>query len=403
MTEEYVLKHKELPVMYFNIDTDRFVISEIKNIVDKKRLPFVLKESDNMTICADLMGRWIEYRGISESRRDYEEKLIKYNAKNGRELSVNSFGLNLTDQYWLHKTKHDLKWKDYNFFNNGFKRLVEKRIYPSEKKDESDNIHPDFSVDGGIIKEWLYDGKDRILVKEGKSKYNQEPFNEVIASKIMKYLGITHVDYSLKRIKKNAVSICKCMVNENTELLYARNVFDLNENKELDRYKQYIDICEKNGLKEIYKDLDNMIIIDYLIGNTDRHPRNFGIIRNADNLEWIKAAPIYDNGNSLFYSEDIKKINNNNIDSFCKWTSISNKNNLDNIKYPEWYNESKIKDILNIINNGLKYNDLLSIERISKITDIIETRIKELNKILSKKVGNKVRINNNTKKHKNKY
>ena len=43
-----------------------------------------------------------------------------------------------------------------------------------------------------------------------------------------------------------------------------------------------------------------MLTIDYLIANTDRHLNNFGAIRNADTLEWIGMAPIFDSGTSLW-------------------------------------------------------------------------------------------------------
>ena len=43
-----------------------------------------------------------------------------------------------------------------------------------------------------------------------------------------------------------------------------------------------------------------MIVLDFIIVNTDRHYNNFGLIRNADTLEWISVAPIYDSGTSMW-------------------------------------------------------------------------------------------------------
>jgi hypothetical protein len=47
-----------------------------------------------------------------------------------------------------------------------------------------------------------------------------------------------------------------------------------------------------------------MLAIDYLTGNIDRHWGNFGILRNADNLEILGHAPLYDSGFSLWYNVD---------------------------------------------------------------------------------------------------
>ncbi|MED4571769.1 HipA domain-containing protein [Brevibacillus agri] len=49
-----------------------------------------------------------------------------------------------------------------------------------------------------------------------------------------------------------------------------------------------------NFIEELYK----MMVFDTLIGNTDRHQDNFGIIRNEKTNE-IRFAPFYDNSSSL--------------------------------------------------------------------------------------------------------
>ena len=47
--------------------------------------------------------------------------------------------------------------------------------------------------------------------------------------------------------------------------------------------------------------LDYMIMTDFIITNSDRHWHNFGILRDVETLRFISLAPIYDNGNSMFY------------------------------------------------------------------------------------------------------
>ena len=46
-----------------------------------------------------------------------------------------------------------------------------------------------------------------------------------------------------------------------------------------------------------------MIVLDYLIVNEDRHQNNFGVIRRADTLEYVGAAPVYDSGTSLWFDK----------------------------------------------------------------------------------------------------
>ncbi len=51
-----------------------------------------------------------------------------------------------------------------------------------------------------------------------------------------------------------------------------------------------------------------MLAVDYIIANSDRHFRNFGVIRNANTLEWIGFAPLFDCGTSLWFNQIAKNI-----------------------------------------------------------------------------------------------
>ena len=45
-----------------------------------------------------------------------------------------------------------------------------------------------------------------------------------------------------------------------------------------------------------------MIMTDFIITNSDRHWYNFGILRDVETLRFVSMAPIFDNGNSMFYN-----------------------------------------------------------------------------------------------------
>ena len=58
-------------------------------------------------------------------------------------------------------------------------------------------------------------------------------------------------------------------------------------------------------IENIEKQLCQMLTVDCIIANSDRHFNNFGFIRNADTLEWEGLAPVYDTGTSLFHDVSI--------------------------------------------------------------------------------------------------
>jgi len=58
-------------------------------------------------------------------------------------------------------------------------------------------------------------------------------------------------------------------------------------------------------MEQLQYDMDYQIITDFIISEYDRHLNNFGIIRNADTLKWIRKAPAFDSGGCLFANKEI--------------------------------------------------------------------------------------------------
>ena len=51
---------------------------------------------------------------------------------------------------------------------------------------------------------------------------------------------------------------------------------------------------------EAYEEIKSMLVFDAVIYNEDRHFGNFGVLRDNHSGELLGAAPIFDNGLSLF-------------------------------------------------------------------------------------------------------
>lgn len=62
-------------------------------------------------------------------------------------------------------------------------------------------------------------------------------------------------------------------------------------------------------MRDIRLALDQMLTVDYLIANEDRHLYNFEVIRNAGTLEFLGSAPVFDSGCSLWYNSPTSRIN----------------------------------------------------------------------------------------------
>ena len=98
------------------------------------------------------------------------------------------------------------------------------------------------------------------------------------------------------------------------------------------------------GIKDISEKVNEMLTIDYLIGNTDRHWKNFAVLRDTNTLQYIKFAPIYDNDRAFDYSSD----NNYMVGTMTvdKIKNIVKENKITKWTYEEF--AEKIKPILEI-------------------------------------------------------
>jgi len=152
------------------------------------------------------------------------------------------------------------------------------------------------------------DGK-RCLVKGGSGAIQQEPYNEVLASRLMERLGISHVYYTLLIQDEYPYSVCENFITKQTELVTAWYVMQTRQKpNHVSVYQHYLNCCEALGIPGMADALNRMIVVDFLIANEDRHQNNFGVIRNAETLEWLGAAPIYDSGSSLWFSKPLALI-----------------------------------------------------------------------------------------------
>jgi hypothetical protein len=87
-----------------------------------------------------------------------------------------------------------------------------------------------------------------------------------------------------------------------------------------------------------------MITLDYIIANEDRHFNNFGLLRNAETLEWIGMAPIYDSGSSLGYDKLPGQMKSEK-DVGCKPFKNRHTELLQLAQSFEWLDLSKLRDV----------------------------------------------------------
>ena len=297
MGSSYVLMHKDVKVAVLEMDEDYGLVSKIGKVYDIQHMP-VGTVYDGVVDRRGVKDWWAS-RSIPASRsglRDFLESLGLYDA---RALLTKSMGLSLSDQYWICPEDSKIRWEDVNFFDNPFSEDIGNMLFWSKISGDIDMMSPDNTSDGVLKKRWkIMDGK-RCLIKGSTGTTRQEPFNEVMASKLADVLGIPHVEYDVIWMDGRPYSVCEDFIDRDTELISACRVMASQKKRnDMSTYRHYVECCSELGV-DIVPFLDRMLVLDYIMGNTDRHTNNLGLIRNPDTLGWMGPAPIFDSGTSL--------------------------------------------------------------------------------------------------------
>lgn len=378
-TLRYTLMHKNIAVADIDIDETLGGISKIRGIISEEHLPVgvVRMQRQNETIDRFAFNQWWTGRSIPESRMGISDMLDTLGIASSNLLLTKCLGLSLSDHYWIRPYESNMLWEDVNFFDNGFSDDIGDLLFGTNGKNSGfDLCSPDNTSDGNLKKRWkIIDGK-RCLLKSGSNPYSQQTFNEVIASKIMERLGIDHVPYSVTWINDEPYSVCEDFVTKDTELISAWRVLQLRTKANHEsEYLHYVNICRELGI-DIVSSLDKMIVLDYIIANEDRHFNNFGLLRDANTLEWIGAAPIFDSGTSLWYDRLTSRIPINGVN--CKPFKKTYGEQLKLVSSLEWFEASKLDgiedEILEVFSDD-KAAQYIDTERAKTIAAEVRNRI----------------------------
>ncbi len=385
--KKFTLMNKNKKVFDFVYDEEEhFIVNFERNYPENEDYaPFGLIKMNEIDKVE--FNKWWKNRQIPASRKGLKEVLHNsnvYDKDNFDLLDAKVYGLSLSDQYWVKGVEEEISWESINFFDNEFSEDIGKILFNGGKTALNLNLNtPDMTSNGNYEKRWKIIDGERYLLKAGSKIYNQEPFNELIATKLYERLlnKDEYVEYSVIFDDDKAISKCKNFITKDTELVPA---WKINEYYEFlddeDKYTHYIRCLNNLGIKDAETLTDKMIVCDYIIANKDRHFNNFGVIRDVNTLKFIDVAPIFDNGCSLWYDE-----NDMYVGEFflTKPFEEYEKKQLSLVKKLEWLDISKLEDFPNEVKTILSMDKLLSKERINKIVDQIKLRIefvKELKK-----------------------
>lgn len=324
--EMYYLMHKNRMVVALEIDSTSGVITKIGSNVNKNHLPPGGNQSQ------EALKKWWNRRAVPLSQGKIRQILEEKNISTPQELLLKNLGLSLNDCYWIRPLQLDVSWEDVNLFENDFIDEIgewqfgvweEEKDFRETGMTPSRNPYcPSASTQGDMQKKWtIQDGK-RCLVKCNTGASNQQCLNEVFATSMHEMQNrFPFVKYNIcnpdERDKTKIGCVSENFCGPDIEFISALDIaFSVKKQNQISEFEHLIQVCTMNGLpeEEVRSFLEYQILTDFLITNTDRHFYNFGVLRDAETLKFVKMAPVFDSGNSMFWDDPSLPLNHDLLD-----------------------------------------------------------------------------------------
>ena len=301
---EYLLMNKDVPVLLFNLEeTDNYVV-----VLNNTMLPFMLRDYiktssieslatiNKMTTDISAVKDFLCSRLLNLSRSGAKTILnvanLPQSLKTAEKLkiSIACRGLTMTDDFWLKKPDEDIEYKDVCLRKNKLSHksydvsILEKHI--SATRDE---LRPDLSTVGMFPKFWhRREDSTTELWKTDRTSDFSNTQAELLVSEILDSSSIPHVKYRKEERDGKIFAVSECFVNDKYTFVSAEDVKDY-----IDHTRKEITIADVQ-----LQDFANMVCIDYVLANTDRHLGNFGFLVDKNN-DIISYAPLFDHNQAL--------------------------------------------------------------------------------------------------------
>ncbi|MCD8231584.1 MAG: hypothetical protein LUD14_07175 [Clostridiales bacterium] len=306
----YLIMRKNDPIAAAQFSEDGSMIRYSGQILHPELAPLQSRVSSGW------LRDWWKARSIPISQGKVSEMLQKKGLLGPEDFLIKNLGLSLTDYYWIKPAISDLTWEDVNLFDNDFQ---ENLLTDQPEPGTSPEFTPNSSLQGQLEKTWtITENGDRILIKGNRTHLSAESINEVIASEFHLRQGYdNYTPYSLMPIKGKEYDFgcySKMFTSQQAELVSAYAVVT-SEKQPGDKssYEHFITVCGTHGMDTelLRRDLEYQIMADFILSNRDRHLSNVSVIRDADTLDFLRMAPIYDSGKSLFVDAEVPSSENN--------------------------------------------------------------------------------------------
>jgi len=294
---EYTLRHFDTQLVKFTAKADSadpgYTITWI-NEEQKHLLPLDFEAT------AEGIERWIRHRTIPKNRAFVHDFLAKCGLNLNRPMNIVAVckGLSLNDCYWVTDADSDELFEKVNLYENPISNVLASLVFTGYGSNIRSFLisSPEFTTNGMLPKCWRRIGGKIYLYKggtTGAANTGNEAYSEFYAAQIAEAMGINAISYNLSRWKDNLCSTCELFTSQDYSYMPVGRLVNSGGMKAVRAYYESLGTQFTDAL-------DDMILLDAVICNTDRHFGNFGFLVDNRTNKIAAPAPLFDHGNSLF-------------------------------------------------------------------------------------------------------
>lgn len=234
---------------------------------------------------------WIDGRQIAKHRASIEKLMRELGLTTRHDFIGIARCLSLTDTFWMKRNDEDLSWEAISLYRNPFDDVIARIAFDGTGMYSRKNspTSPEFATSGSFAKCWIREGEQISLLKRGSSgsaNSGFEPYSEKLASDILEAAHITHVPYELVRFHDKLACKCPLFTSETHGFVSAHRFFDGPFSVE-----DMLAFAAKHNSEEKFRE---MIVMDAVFANVDRHAGNYGFLVDNETGEVLHMAPLFD-------------------------------------------------------------------------------------------------------------
>lgn len=297
---------KDHEVLRYLYDRELHAPIRILEVIDERYAPLALHAPEAQgAITRGRLTQWWADRSIPVTRDNVRAVIEGLSVEATVELLEQADGLSLSDRYWVRRADDTRSWAQVNFYDNDFGDTLGLITLGQSSWGVLDR-NPNSSLGGDLRKKWaIGQHGERLLIKAGRGQIQQEPYNEVVATALYRRVAFPggFVPYTLVAEHGSVYSRCPNMLGDDEELVTAWDIRRFAKKANNENWCQfYLRWAKDAGVAGVRDSVSAMVVCDYILANHDRHWNNFGLIRNAETREFVRPAPVFDTGNSLWCS-----------------------------------------------------------------------------------------------------